>query len=96
MGVSGVSAIFTKALVVGVASSDVKRLQQLLNSDPDTKIGSSGAGSPGHETTLYGALTKKAVQKFQVKYKVAKPGDIGYGNLGPKTRAMIAKIFGIH
>ncbi len=90
----GVSAVFTKALVVGATHSDIKRLQQLLNSDPDTKIAASGVGSSGKETMYFGPATKKAVQKFQVKYKIAKAGDAGYGNVGPMTRAMLAKIFG--
>jgi peptidoglycan hydrolase-like protein with peptidoglycan-binding domain len=44
-------------------------------------------------TGYYGALTRKAVQAFQVKYGVAKPGDAGYGIVGPKTRAALQKAF---
>ena len=83
---------FGKPLSVGTTNADVKKLQKILNADPDTKIASTGAGSPGKETTLYGALTKKAVQKFQVKYKIAKPGDVGYGIFGPKTRAKMNEV----
>lgn len=89
-----VSAIFKKILSPGKSTPDVKRLQQLLNADPDTRITTSGVGSPGKETTYFGTLTVKAVKKFQVKYGIAKPGDGGYGLFGPKTRAKIQEIFG--
>lgn len=89
-----VSAVFNKILSPGKSTPDVKRLQQLLNSDPDTRITASGVGSPGKETTYFGALTVKAIKKFQVKYGIAKPGDAGYGLFGPKTRAKIQKVFG--
>ncbi|MDO8641961.1 MAG: peptidoglycan-binding protein, partial [Candidatus Woesearchaeota archaeon] len=79
-------------LVLGVSSSDVKALQQILNSDPDTLIAASGVGSPGQETNYFGPATKKAVGKFQQKHGLAKPGDEGYGNVGPKTRAKLNEI----
>jgi len=88
-----VSPVFSSGLSLGIISSDVKRLQQLLNSDLDTKIASSGAGSPGNETNYFGPATKAAIQKFQVKYGIAKEGDSGYGNFGPKTRAKLAEVF---
>ena len=89
-----VSAAFTRPLSPGASHADVKRLQQLLNSDPDTRIAESGVGSLGSETMYFGALTTKAIQKFQVKYGVANLGDIGYGNFGPKTRAKVQEVFG--
>lgn len=89
-----VSPVFTRALAPGRTHSDVKRLQKLLNSDPTTRIAETGVGSPGSETEYFGALTTKAIQKFQVKYGVASPGTAGYGNLGPKTRAKLQEIFG--
>ncbi len=91
--VGAISASFTRPLSPGATHSDVKRLQQLLNSDPDTRIADAGVGAPGNETEYFGSLTTKAIQKFQLKYGVAKPGDIGYGNFGPKTRAKIQEVF---
>jgi murein L,D-transpeptidase YcbB/YkuD len=92
---SGVSAMFTKGLSKGQSNSDIKRLQQLLNSDPDTAIATSGVGSIGNETNYFGSLTQKAVQKFQLKYGVvSSSSDAGYGYIGPKTRAKLAEIFG--
>lgn len=43
----------------------------------------------GTVSGYFGALTEAAVIKFQVKYGLAKPGDSGYGYVGPKTRAKI-------
>lgn len=93
-----VSPVFTRSFNVGTISSDVKRLQQVLNSDSDTRVAASGAGSAGKETNYFGPATRKAVQKFQCKYKIicsGTPAATGYGNLGPKTRAKIQEIFKI-
>jgi len=88
-----VSTGLYKELNVGKRSEDVKTLQAYLNSDPDTRVALAGAGSLGNETTLFGPATKVAVQKFQVKYGLAKKGDAGYGNVGPKTRAKLNALF---
>lgn len=90
----GISPVFSSGLGRGMSNGDVKRLQQLFNSDPDTKIAESGVGSSGSETEYFGSLTEKAVQKFQVKYNLAQPGDAGYGYVGPKTRAKLGEVFG--
>ncbi len=87
-----ISAVFLKVLSKGVTSDDVLKLQKILNSDPDTIIAVSGAGSLGNETNLYGSLTEKAVGKFQVKYGIAAPGESGYGTVGPKTRAKLNEL----
>ncbi|MFA5888949.1 MAG: peptidoglycan-binding domain-containing protein [Candidatus Paceibacterota bacterium] len=89
---TGTGFTFTKSLTVGSQSNDVKNLQKVLNSDSDTKIASSGAGSPGNETSYFGALTRTAIKKFQVKYGLAQPGGIGYGVFGPKTKAKMAEV----
>jgi len=91
---AAVSPIFTKWLERGMSHPDIKRLQQLLNTDTDTQISQTGVGSPGNETDYFGSLTEKAVQRFQKKYGVAKEGDIGYGYVGPATRAKLGEIFG--
>lgn len=59
---------FTKYLKRGQTDFDVKRLQIFLNSDIDTKLTNTGAGSPGKETNYFGALTYDAVIRFQEKY----------------------------
>jgi len=87
-------AVFTINLNKGDSNGDVLRLQVLLNKDADTKIASEGPGSPGNETNSFGSLTEQAVGKFQTKYNIAKPGDSGFGTVGPKTRAMLREVFG--
>jgi hypothetical protein len=69
----------------------VKSLQQILNSLGFT-LALTGPGSPGQETTKFGVLTLKALQKFQcAKLSVCSgtPSTTGYGNLGPKTKALL-------
>ena len=83
---------FTRRLKTGSKGEDVKNLQKVLNSDPDTRITNSGAGSPGNETTTFGSLTRAAIQRFQEKYGIAVKGDDGYGEVGPKTRAKLGEI----
>ncbi len=78
-----------RTLRLGSVGEDVRTLQRLLNSDSATRIATSGAGSPGQETNRFGTLTVRAVQKFQVKYGIAKAGVVGYGQVGPKTRAKL-------
>ncbi|HEY4521867.1 MAG TPA: peptidoglycan-binding domain-containing protein [Candidatus Paceibacterota bacterium] len=90
-----VSPVFNSNLALGARNDDVKRVQQLLNSDPDTKIAESGAGSPGNETNYFGPATRNAIGKFQIKYGLVKnSSEAGYGNLGPKTRGKLNEVFG--
>ena len=79
---------FTRNLSLGMIHNDVKYLQILLNSDPDTRVVLTGAGSSGKETTKFGSATKAAVLKFQLKYKITG----GTGSVGPSTRAKLNQI----
>ena len=91
------SAVFNRLLQYGTSHNDVKRLQRLLNSDPNTKLAESGVGSPGNETSYFGPITRNAVKKFQKKYNIVSFGDeksTGYGLVGPKTRAKLREVFG--
>jgi len=63
-----VTGSFTKYLRYQQTNDDIKRLQIFLNSDPDTRIANTGAGSPGKETNYFGLLTREAVIRFQEKY----------------------------
>ena len=80
------------SISVGGRGPAVRVFQRVLNSDPDTRLASSGAGSPGKETDYCGPACKKAIGKFQVKYNIVKPGKSGYQILGPKTRAKAKEI----
>src|SRR3989344_1931001 len=91
---AAVSVVFSRGMGSGAKGEDVKRLQVLLNSDPDTKVSASGAGSPGSETETFGPATESAVKKFQEKYGIAGPGSEGFGFVGPKTRAKLEEVFG--
>jgi len=51
-----------------------------------------GVYPEGLITGYYGQLTKKAVQRFQEKYGIAKQGDPGYGDVGPNTRAKLNQV----
>ena len=48
-------------------------------------------------TGYYGALTTKAIQRFQVKYNIVKegtPATTGYGRVGPKTLKKMNELLG--
>ncbi len=82
---------FNTDLSMGMTNADVKMLQMVLNKSADTMVASSGAGSPGMESTYFGAKTKAAVIKFQAKNKIS-PAS---GYVGPKTRALLNSMGGV-
>lgn len=81
---------FKKDLKIGDTHIDVKELQKLLNSNPQTQIATSGAGSVGNETNYFGNLTKQAVIKFQNNHasEILTPVGLtkGTGYVGSSTR----------
>lgn len=84
--------LFIHILTRGVQSDEVKRLQQFLNTNPDTQLTSKGHGSLGEETTFFGSLTENAVRKFQTKHSIISYGSsntTGFGRVGPRTQNMI-------
>jgi peptidoglycan hydrolase-like protein with peptidoglycan-binding domain len=68
-----------------MTGDDVLALQKLLNANGFT-LAASGAGSPGNETTYFGALTRAALAKFQAANGISPAA----GYYGPITRAYIA------
>lgn len=79
-------AIPTRNLQTGSTGEDVRALQKFLNAN-GYRVSASGAGSPGNETTRFGAATRAALIKLQ-KAKGITP-SVGY--YGPLTRATILK-----
>lgn len=83
----------TLNLSIGQENAEVLTLQKMLNAAGFT-LAESGPGSPGNETSRFGALTKAAVRKFQCEAKVVCEGDegsTGFGRVGPKTRAALSQ-----
>ena len=80
---SGNNYHFPRNQKSGIAGGDVIILQQFLNSHGFI-ISTSGPGSKGNETKLFGSKTKTALIKYQ-KSKGLTPDGV----LGPKTRTVI-------
>lgn len=87
---------FSRTLYVGMRGEDVRGLQKFLNMDTETHVAEVGAGSVGNETDYFGTATKRALIKFQEKYKeeILIPVGLtaGSGILGPKTREKITTL----
>jgi peptidoglycan hydrolase-like protein with peptidoglycan-binding domain len=89
--------LFQTALYLGIRDSEVKQLQEALNTQISTRLADSGAGSPGQETEYYGPVTEDAVKRFQCEQGIVCSGTAittGYGVVGPRTQARLNEIFG--
>lgn len=86
----------TRNLKLGMNGEDIRSLQVFLNSDERTRIATTGSGSPGNESTYFGAKTRVSVVKFQELYKneVLSPAGLsrGSGLVGSLSRAKIASL----
>jgi peptide/nickel transport system substrate-binding protein len=80
---------FTRTLDFGSKGTEVKNLQACLSKFPDIY-------PEGEVTGYFGSKTKKAVIRFQEKYKdeILIPAGLekGNGRVGPATRAMLNKV----
>ena len=85
--VSGIADSINRQLKSGISGDDVKLIQTLLSHD-------SSVYPEALTTGYFGALTQKAIQRFQVKYNLASEGVGGYGEVGPKTKAKLIEIYG--
>ncbi|MDO8514633.1 MAG: peptidoglycan-binding domain-containing protein [bacterium] len=74
---------FTRSHQQGDSGGEVMWIQQFLNSVDGTQVATTGAGSPGNETSFFGGLTRAAVSKFQQKYGITPTA----GYWGPISRA---------
>jgi len=81
------AANFTRDLKLGTKHSEVKLLQQFLNTH-GYPVDTKGLGSLGNETTLFGKLTQQALIKFQTANKI-KPAK---GYFGAVTRKVVEKM----
>jgi peptidoglycan hydrolase-like protein with peptidoglycan-binding domain len=91
-------AQFSKSLKLGDRDLQVHMLQAFLNTHGFV-VATSGPGSSGNETDLYGSLTKNAVARFQVAYEAEILTPVGLtspsGIFGPssmkKANALIGR-----
>jgi hypothetical protein len=79
------STFFLHDLKLGQTGSDIRALQQYLNTHGFI-IATTGFGSPGHETTKFGPATQKGLKALQKSL-----GLPATGFFGPMTRAKINK-----
>ena len=77
--------IFSLNLRQGSRNAQVTALQNLLRQD-------STLYPEGIVSGYMGPATTTALKRFQVRYGIAKPGEDGYGLVGPKTRAKLNSI----
>lgn len=80
---------FQRNLTVGSMGSDVKALQEWLNTNGYI-VADSGPGSPGNETDNFGLATQAALAKFQKAAGISPA--VGY--FGPLTRKAVNPIGG--
>lgn len=87
-----VSGELTANLVIGMTGAQVQLLQKTLNARGFI-IATSGMGSLGNETSMFGTLTREALRRFQCAKGIVCGGSeatTGYGRLGPMTRAALS------
>ena len=81
--------VFNRSLTLGSTGEDVKCLQKFLNGH-GYPVASTGPGSPGSESTYFGAKTKAAVAAWQSAAGITPA--VGY--FGPISQAAIAAMGG--
>ncbi|MCR4275208.1 MAG: carboxypeptidase regulatory-like domain-containing protein [Candidatus Wolfebacteria bacterium] len=82
---TGLIKKLTLRLMQGITDNEVKSLQEFLAKDSDVY-------PEGIISGYFGTATRRAVQRFQEKYGIAKSGNLGYGDVGPATRAKINQL----
>lgn len=93
------SAPFYRNLAFGISGEDVRELQKLLNSEPETLVATVGPGSLGFETMFFGSATKSSVVRFQNKYRdeILTPLGlvVGTGFVGESTLKKLNQLYDI-
>jgi peptidoglycan hydrolase-like protein with peptidoglycan-binding domain len=77
---------FTQTLKLGSQGAEVVLLQRLLATQ-------TGIYPQKLTNGIFNSDLEAAVQKFQMKYSLAAPGDEGYGVVGPVTRAKLNELW---
>lgn len=67
---------FSTTMKMGSKGAEVMELQKVLNAAGFT-VSTTGAGSPGNESTYFGAKTKAAVMKWQASVGLTADGIVG-------------------
>lgn len=83
---------FNTNMKLGSRGASVMDLQKVLNMYPQTQIAEEGAGSPGMETTYFGAATRAAVNKFQALHLVELGISAPTGNVFAGTRGLLNQV----
>lgn len=78
------STVFVRDLELGDTGSDVRALQQYLNTH-GYLLANYGPGSPGNETNVFGFATQYQLEQLQIANGITPAA----GYFGPKTRAFI-------
>jgi hypothetical protein len=75
-------------LSFGMTHPEVRLVQRHLNRI-GFKLAETGPGSPGNETSIFGALTRSAVERFQCSRGIACTGSSAFGVVDSQTRAAL-------
>ncbi len=78
---------FSNQLRERATGDAIRYLQIVLNTDPETRIANSGAGSLGRETNYFGPATRSALIRFQRKHNLSATGIVDIA-----TRAKINEV----
>lgn len=78
---------FNVDMQFGQTNENIKALQDCLKFEGVLPINIASSG-------YFGAITKKAVQTFQLNHSITTADSVGYGRVGPKTRAVLNSIYG--
>ena len=83
---------FNTNLRMGSRGADVMNLQKVLNMYPQTRVSTSGAGSPGMESEYFGLATRAAANAFQRLHLAELGISSPTGNVFAGTRGLLNQV----